>query len=349
MAKSLKSKSKIKLRARGKRPVAAKAKVQKKGLKKKRGSTSIAAIVSTASNAANLTHIPPHIPLGPYTVVRGRTVIPFTTNFTGQNTVFVFGQYGLISQYNSVTTPIIAINGVGINVPGTTETQTQDQVMSVYDSTGVNNALANASLHALSVNCACVSSATSATGVVYYGAVNQRLNRGQFATYNAMALSALTRREMSSISAYNCMNKPIEMSAYPVDLVDWASQKPFVQPNAAVLLDNSASDSLSQMVIIFPPTAAAVEYIITIHSEWRVNFTDPALASTSTKHTPTPSGVWDGVMKIGSDLGGKFQLMEAANTVQQVSGAIGSMVNTYNMFNPAGGLGLGFIPKIFGS
>lgn len=348
MAKSLKSKSKIKLRARGKRPVAAKTGIKKKGLKKKRGSTSIASIVCAASNAANLTHIPPHIPLGPYTVVRGRTIIPISTNAAGQRTIVMFGQYGLISQYNSVTTPIISISGVGGNVPGTTETQILDQVMAAYDSTGVNNALANASLHALSVSCACVSSATSATGVVYYGAVNQRLNRGQFGTFNGLADSALTRREMSSISAYNCMNKPIEMSAYPVDLVDWASQKPFLQPNT-ILLDNIASDALSQMILIFPPTTAAVEYIITVHTEWRVNFTDPALASTAAKHTPTPQGVWDGVMKVGSDLGGKFQLIEqGANAVQQVSGAIGSVINTYNMFNPAGGLGLGFIPKIFG-
>lgn len=323
------------------RAKATKLKTKKAGLKKKRDSAPvITSLACAATNASNQCHIPPHVPLGPYTVVRGRTVIPFTTNFTGQNSVFMFGQYGLISNYNSTTTPLIAVNGVGINVPGTTEIHTQDAVMLAYDSAGTNNALANAALHALTVNVACVSSATSATGVIYYGAVNQRVNRGQFATYNALALSAMTRREMSTKSAYNCMNEPVSISSYPVDIVDWASQRPFVQPNAVTLLDNSASDALAQMMVIFPPTAAAVEYIITVHSEWRVNFTDPALASTSSKREPTPQGVWDKAMDIGSTLGGKFEMV--AGTVNSVAGGLGSLVSAYssisNVINDIGAI-----------
>jgi hypothetical protein len=298
-------------------------------LKKKRDSKPVHAagnIILQAADATRLTHVPPHIPLGPYTVLRGRTIVPVTTSITGQNTVLMLGSYGLAGQYNSAVTPVVAVLGAGTNVPGITESILVDTVASAYDTTGPANATANASLHALTIEVNCVSTATSAAGIVYYGAVNQRVNRQNFATYNALAQSVMTRREMSAKSAYCAMTAPIKLSSYPVDIVDWASQKPLVEPSLT-LGQNFTNDALAQMILVWPNTTTAVEYVVTIHTEWRVNFTDPGLASTAIKHEPASTALWDSVMNAGSQLGGKIH--EAEGMLASVGSGVASAYNAY--------------------
>jgi len=289
---------------------------------------SAGSMIIHAADASKLTHIAPHIPLGPYTVVRGRIVIPVKTNAAGQHVTVMLGAYGLSTAFNAVNTPLVAILGEGGNVPGTTETQYVDSVMGVYDSTTSVNAVANGAMHALTVELNCVSTATTAAGIVYYGAVNQRINRQNFANYNDLANSVITRREMSSKSAYCAMTSPIKLSAYPVDIVDWASQKPLLIPSAT-LGQNIAGDALSQMCFVFPPTTTAVDYVLTVHTEWRVNFTDPALSSTSTKHAPGSQSLWDEVMNVGSQVGGKIHEFEGA--LASVASGVGSAYSAYNM------------------
>lgn len=295
-----------------------------------------------AVDATRLVHIPPHIPLGPYTVVRGRTIIPVTTNTAAQDTVLLLGQYGLNSQFNSACTSLIGILGVGTQVPGTSETFFNDNIMVTFDAAAPAAALTNASLHALTVNISCVSTATSAIGIIYYGAVNQRINRQQFSFYNTLAQSVITRREMSSLSAYNVLANGAKLSCYPVDVVDWASQRPVLIPSGT-LGDNIALDSLSQLCVVFPATATAVQYVVTVHTEWRVNFTDPALASTSGKHDPAPQVFWNKVMDVGSQLGGKFDMNSMANGLSAGANILASGMNAFSTvrsaYNELGAIG----------
>lgn len=292
-----------------------------------KASNAAGSMILHAADASRLTHVAPHIPLGPYTVVRGRIVIPVKTNAAGQTLTVMLGSYGISSQFNSVVTPVVAVMGEGGNVPGTTETQYVDSVMGVYDSSSPTTAIANGALHALTATLNCVSTATTAAGIVYYGAVNQRVNRQNFATYNDLGNSVITRREMSSKSAYCAMTSPIKLSAYPVDIVDWASQKPLMIPSIT-LGANLTNDALSQMMFVFPPTTTAVDYVITVHTEWRVNFTDPALSSTSTKHEPGSQSLWDSVMNAGSQLGGKIH--EAEGMLATVGAGVGSAMSAYS-------------------
>lgn len=299
-------------------------------------------VMLAAVDATRLVHIPPHIPLGPYTVVRGRTIIPVTTNIAAQDQVLLLGQYGLNSQFNSACTSLIGILGVGGNVPGTAETQYLDSILTTFDAAAPAAALTNASLHALTVTISCVSTATTAVGLIYYGAVNQRINRQQFPFWNSVATSLTTRREMSSVSAYNCLAVDHKLSAYPVDVVDWASQRPVLVPSAT-LGDNIAMDSLSQLAIVFPSTATAVQYVITVHTEWRVNFPDPALASTSGKRDPASPVFWNKVMDVGSQLGGKFDMSAVANGLSAGANVLASGMNAFatvrGAYNELGAIG----------
>lgn len=290
--------------------------------------------VVAAVDATVQAHIPPHIPMGPYTVIKSRVIVPITTSVSSQNLVLLLGAYGRATTFDQSISPAVAILGEGTNVPGVTESYFLDAAVSVYDGTSFSTGFGNGNLHSLSVVVNCTSSATSAAGLIYYGAVNQRVNRGQFATYNALATSLIPRREFSSKSAYSLCTNPHKISAYPVDLTDWSTQKPLVEPSVT-LSDNIALDSLSQLALIFPPAGStAVVYTVTVYTEWRVNFTDPILASTSIRREPAPMSLWNKVIDIGTQVSGSFHALEEFGKGMQ---SIGSNFGT--MSDVAGTLG----------
>lgn len=311
--------------------------------------------IATAVDASVQEHVPSHIPMGPYTVIKSRVIIPITSSISGQTTTLVMGAYGRASQFDQSISPTIAILGTGTDVPTITESYFQDPAVAIYDGTNFGNGFGNANLHALTFVINCTSSATSANGIVYYGAVNQRINRGQFPNYNALGNALIPRREFSSQSAYSLCTKPHKVSAYPVDLTDWSTQKPLVEPSLT-LGDNINLDSLCQMAIIVPPTATAVAYSITVYTEWRVNFTDPVLASTSVKRQPTTPQLWDAVIDQGTKLAGSYHALQDSgmffgrDSLQNDISTIGNMFNTFssvrqqlgtlgNAMRPAGGAG----------
>lgn len=288
--------------------------------------SAVPALVLAAVDATVQQHIPPHIPMGPYTVIKSRVIIPVTTNIAGQQIVILLGAYGRASQFDQSIGPAVAIYGEGTNVPGITESYFQDAAIATYDGTSFGNTLANGNLHALSVVMNCTSSATAANGLVYYGAVNQRVNRGQYSTYNELAANLYPRREFSSKSAYSLCTAPHKVCAFPVDLTDWSTQKPLVE-TSLTLGDNIALDSLSQIALIFPNTVTAVQYTLTVYTEWRINFTNAVLASTSTRREPAPQQIWNKAIDIGTQVAGSFDLIERGIGI---AGSIGSMYNTMN-------------------
>lgn len=340
MAKSIKNKSKI----GRKRPVIktiVKVKNTSKPTRKSSGpvKTVFAAhMIAAAVDASTLQHIPSHIPMGPYTVIKSRVIIPLVANIAGQRAVLLLGAYGRASTFDQSIAPLVAIFGQGTDVPGVTETYFTDTAIAAYDGTSFSNGFGNANLHALTVVINCTSSATTSNGLIYYGAVNQRVNRAQFANYNALADALIPRREFSSSSAYSLCTKPYKMSAYPVDLTDWSTQKPLVV-ESGTFGDNIALDSLSQMAIIIPPTPTAVAYTVTVYTEWRVNFTDAVLSSTSVKRAPASSTLWDRVIDMGSKTAGAFHTLDNMgafnpNNVQ----AVGNAYKTMSAMSEAAGI-----------
>lgn len=313
--------------------------------KKRSGVQSVAHLAQLAAiDASHQVHIPPPVSLGPYTVVKGRISIPIAT--TTANTVVLLGSYGRATAFATTSSPLCAIVGSGPAQPGVLETAYSDAIVVPYAGTTFTNGLANATLHALTVVINCTSSATTANGLCYYAAVNQRVARTNFATYAALGDSLISRREFSSQSAYSLCSKPHKFSAYPVDVVDWCAQRPMVVHDDANRADAIALDSLSQMAIVFPGTVASTSYMLTVYTEWRVNFTDPALSSTSLKREPAPSSLWDRVMQIGTQVSGNFhQAEQAMGSVAAAAGAVGSAYSTYMDLSAAVGQ-LGTVGKL---
>lgn len=274
-------------------------------------------------------HVPPPFPMGPYTIVRGHVNLPILTSTgVGFNNVWLFSPHNVSFSGTSflggdVISPQIGTGGGGTNVPGTTELPVLDAVIQPY-AAALNATVAHCNLHALTVVINCLETANTASGQIYVGALNQAIKRTRFATWNDLASSLISRREMKPISAYSCLTKPAKVSAYPVDMVEWASQRPLVAADADPA-DNSSMDTLSQLAIVLPPTPNVVQYSITIFTEWRVNFVDPALASTATKHNSTPMATWDTVQHMGSTLSGWFHGAEQG--VNALGGALTAGMN----------------------
>lgn len=293
--------------------------------------TSFSKVVDATSN----THVPCPITLGPYTVVRGRVNLSIQTN-TNNSTVVLLGPHTVSTAglRDLTITPVVTISGVGTDVPGTTELLTPDNLISSYASSVAGNA-ANGNLHGLTVVLNCLSPTTTVQGQVYVGSLNQRINRSRFATWNAVADSLITRREVKPYSAYNVLSKPLKYSVFPVDIVDWARQVPLVL-QAAAPGDNITMDSLSQGVLIFPATAAVVSYTITVYTEWRVNFSDAALASTATTRPASPMDMWNKVAAVGTDTGGFVQALEQgmsmAGALQGAYSVGAGMAKTLGLF-----------------
>lgn len=275
-------------------------------------------------DARNLTHVPPSVPMGPYTVVRGRAVVTFTTSTSpAQQTVFLIGAHRVAS-IDSAVTPLLGTYGTGVNVPGTTETTIPDTAVTNYAG-NLQTSTGNGQLHAFTVTVQCTSSATNASGVVYAGALAQRVGRSNYATWNGLGTALTARRELQSYSAYTSMSHPIVLSAYPVDMTEWSMQHPIISTDAN-LSNNYTTDTLSQIALVFPNTSTAVEYNVTIVTEWRVNFTDQILSSTSIRHPPTPPDVWHRVIDMAANLSGK---VHDVGQVMQNFTELGATVNAF--------------------
>lgn len=281
-----------------------------------------------AVDARRISHIPPPLPLGPYTVVRGRNVFSVATSNTGQQTVLLVSPHTLANVganpvFNTYATPVIGTIGAGTNIPGSTfEGTWQDAIAVPYAAATLGGNLCSASLHALTVVVSCFSTAVLADGAIYMGALNQRVARTRFATWNDLAANLLNRREMTSTSAFHVLSDPVAIHAYPVDTVDWAAQRPLVTGDLTTFSNNATMDSLCQLAFVWPPTTASVIYTLTVYTEWRMNFTDPALASTASGHMAAPLKAWNDITAMGQATGGFMD--SAAKVAAGVAGAASS-------------------------
>lgn len=294
-------------------------------------------------DATNPTHIPPPMPMGPYTVMRGR----FTKNFTtsaGNHVVLLIGPHCLSK--NAVTAtdmspniiPCIMIHGDGAVVPGNGDYIDDDPVLFKYASL---EAFSMAQLHAITVTLNCTSSAVNAQGTVYAGTLNQRIRRTAYSTYEDLALALISRPEIKS---YNAMGTTgLKFSDYPVDVGDWVSQDYFI-PTGTNKSHILAKDTLGQMVIVFGPITN-VNYNVTIHTEWRINFTEVALASTARHRDPGPQSLWNSAIAAGNMTSGLLDT--AVNVMQSGARAVHTGAVIANWANSAGGsLASGALPAL---
>jgi hypothetical protein len=287
-----------------------------------------AATIMQALDARALAHVPPPIPCSPYTVIRSRTQLSVTTssNVAGGNyLVLTFGAHtdNSLGTGGGNITPTICIRGHGVNLPSVTEDVTNDPIMVNYGYTAANSSV-SAGLHSMTVVITCVESAMNASGQVFTGALNNRLARSAYPSWNSLALTMLTRRELKPRSAYQTMQAPVVLQTAPLDVTDWSLFKPVVAP-PPTSSNNHTTDTITPLVAVFSPTSTALEYSVTIYCEWRCLFLDPLLSCTHVPHQPSTMDFWSQASNFMGTVAGDVNT--AAGMVNNVASAIGGTMN----------------------
>ena len=191
--------------------------------------------------------------------------------------------------------------------------------VATYAAATLSGVVANAALHALTASVTVTSSPLNTGGSVFMGVLSQRVNRTAFADYNTLAQRLIDRRELKPMSLYQCAAGGKSVSSYPVDMITWAAQNPLTSASAT-LSDNHATDGLGQLALVFTP-GTPTDVSITAYTEWRINFNDAALSSTSIKRPTTPNGVWNGIIGAAHSVGGFLEgVTHAAGALQAVTG-----------------------------
>ncbi len=255
----------------------------------------------SAVDARNPNHLPCPVSSGAYSVVRSRTTFSFATKTDGTRYVLTFGEHTNNNVVNSVT-PYLCTHGSGTAVPGTTESYVVDPLVG-----GATLGDKQLSLHALTVVVACTSAPTAAQGMFYMGSLASKIDRLQYATWDAMGIAMIGRREMRPITAYESLadtEKNSTFCAYPMDPIQWQA---FFTTTANDTGSNiNLTDSLTPIVAVFEGTTAAVLYSVTIYAEWRVIYNrDLTLASTQSIYPTSSSAAWEAIRNAVSSDNGK--------------------------------------------
>jgi hypothetical protein len=253
--------------------------------------------------------------LGPYTLVRDRRTVTVSADADPAiDTVMLFGSFsetatGLLSAGpGDPVTPIVMIKGTGINVPGTTETSELATPI-----TGAASEGSNFALHALTVSISCVGSATSSSGVVVLGTCQSKVSRKAFPTFTALSASLTARQEASTVSAYSLLGNAQVRTCYPLDVAEWSMQNLGV--NSSSHTKCAMNDRLAPVYIVLKG-GAATQYIVTIHSEWRVNYTNALMASTAVPRPMASPKLWQDAVNqaraTGGAIGGALGMLGGA-------------------------------------
>jgi hypothetical protein len=219
--------------------------------------------------------------------------------------------------------PTIGIYGVGTNVPGTTEAYLNDTTVAAFP------AGTNLRLHAMTVSVQAGVGAQDAKGWLYLGTMPGNVARTGFLTWNQIAGTVITRREARTYSAYETLAHPAVKSTAPSDVTQWSSFDRLALDSPSGL--TYQLDTTLPIVLVLLPTAATVDYLVTVNCEWRVLF--PLTDMRSSLHEEQKSAS-------SKDVTDSIQLVVDASGDVIESGPVSGVMPGRNALLSGAGLGL---------
>lgn len=268
-------------------------------------------------DARHATHLSPPSTTAPYAVLRSRFSVDFATNVSGQRTVLLFSEHlsNLVANNELRVCPIVGYRGVGTNVPLSPDEVALSDPRVAQLPTGCRGRL-----HAITLTISPTGSATTSTGVFYAGVMPGNINRGSFGTFNAIADAVITRPSLRQYTAFTALQKPVVIASAPQDVMTWSANE-IIDPIAGTH-GLASSDSLLPIVLIFAPTAAAVDYTITVNTEWRIVY--PMSDDRSTLHKLQPAATTTEVKAATAkqtEGSGEITFPDGASILDQMLGA----------------------------
>jgi len=244
-------------------------------------------------------------------------MITLSTNVS-EGTVHVFGAFvNDLSSASCITTALGYSGLSGSNTSGALFKGCAS--MATYGFGGHN---IHAAMHALTVTVVCTGNAMTSEGTVHAATLRSVFRRKTYTTFNDLANATMSRPETKARSAYELLGKPMVMVSHPIDVTDWSLQMPIVDPTAQE--QNRISDKLAPIVIVFQPTSVPVSYNITIHTEWRVNFSDVGLASTAVPRPVSSPAFWQNAGNIVREVAGHVEDLAGAGKALMSAVSVGT-------------------------
>jgi len=77
---------------------------------------------------------------------------------------------------------------------------------------------------------------------------------------------------------------------------------------------------VAPIAIVWPSTGVATTFTVTVHTEWRVNFTDPGMAGTAAARPMSMPNMWQEASNFLRATAG--HISDITNVVQDVAGAL---------------------------
>ncbi len=262
-------------------------------------------------DAKNPLHLALPRAVGPYTTIRAtrRVAISTHANIIGSFQVTQSGS-GSTGDWNEIVMLSDVASGTAINAPTNAQTTT-------VDLGGLGDA-ATLVPSAISVQIMCPTALQTASGIVYAGVMHTQAaiaDRGE--TWNQYMEKFVQFQSPRLMAASKLALRGVQINSYPLNMTEVSKFTPLVRNTDATLTygAGSAEPRGWAPIVIFNPSGASLELLITV--EYRVRFDLDHPASASHTHHPVASdSVWDRMVRGASAMGNG--VMDIADVVANV-------------------------------
>jgi len=266
--------------------------------------------------------------VGPYTTIRATRRVSIDTH---ANVIGTY-QQGLFSPASTGDwSEIIMVSDVTATNPinGTDNVQS-----TTVDLSGLG-AAATVVPSALSVQIMCPTALQSAAGIVYAGVMNTQAAIGaRPETWEAYMEKFVQFQNPRLLAASKLALRGVQINSYPLNMSEVSRFTALKHQNDVVY---TYSDSASQPVgwapiVVYNPSGATLELLITVEYRVRFDLDHPASAS-HTHHSVASDYTWDRLCKQASALGNG--VMDIADVVANTGMAVGRAITVGNRLNAA--------------
>lgn len=248
-------------------------------------------------DANHNSHLPLPMLVTPYVVQRFIVNIPVVTSLS-TNTYVVVCANGVASAANLSSaniTPVVALTGVGA-----TTLSGMTQVISA-DLSNLSGVGAELAFSAISASIVCSSSNNTSSGNVWMARSNAPIENwgGGSATMDTVFGSFNIRQDVKPMS-YMSLYAPHKVLGIPMDFVAYETfQAVYPSPGTSVL--NTSVNAITPIIFMFGPGVAVYNIRAAFEARVRYPLSD-ARYTLHQRHTPTPQGVFNGLVSSAEDV-----------------------------------------------
>ncbi|APG78107.1 hypothetical protein [Beihai weivirus-like virus 21] len=271
-------------------------------------------------DAKHLAHLPLPRAVGPYTTIRATRRIQISTH---ANVIGTFQCGSNMPEQHFDWSEAVMVTDV---VSGSAITAPSNAQLITLDLGGLGDA-ATLVPSALSVQIMCPTALQSASGIVYAGVMNtQTAIAGRNETWDSYMEKFVQFQNPRLLAASKLALRGVQINSYPLNMTEVSKFTPLCKlaDSSAFTLDGASIEPAGWApIVIFNPSGASLELLITMEFRVRFDLDHPASAS-HTHHPVASDALWDRMVKGAVALGNG--VVDIADVVANTGMAVGRAV-----------------------